>query len=281
MTVNIIDAIINLVSTPVYSVGEYYNTHNRANNMGSALEEYVKDIFAGTISKTNQERLIRFQDVFSYLGNQNNPPDFMIHGGAAVEVKKIETNNSSLALNSSYPKAILKSSSSMITQACLDAEVWTQKDLIYAVGVVNESNVTRLSMVYGLDYAASSEIYTRIKAIIKDGVHVIEGVEFAETNELGRINRVDPLGITYLRVRGMWGIQNPFEVFRYVYRPNATASFNFFSLIEETKYNSFENRERLEQLATQNENLMITNVLIKTPDNPVVLKNAKLITYKR
>ena len=281
MPVNIIDAIINLVSTPIYTVGVYYNNHNRANDMGTALEEYVKDLFAGTITSNEQDRLKRFQEVFSYSGNQNNPPDFMIRGGAAVEVKKIESRGSQLALNSSYPKAILKASSSMLTSQCRNAETWTQKDLIYAVGVVSHADVSELCLIYGVDYAASSEIYKRIKSIIKEGVRGIEGVEFAETNELGRVNRVDPLGITNLRIRGMWSIQNPFEVFRYVYTAKTNFSFNFFSLIETSKYYGFENWSKLQYLANGLNGLKITPVSIKSPDNPIGLINAMLITYYR
>ncbi len=55
-------------------------------------------------------------------------------------------------------------------------------------------------------------IYQTIKSRIKQGVETIEGVEFTETKELGKIKKVDPLGITDLRVRGMWHIQSPFKV---------------------------------------------------------------------
>ena len=55
---NILKAIINLVQTPTYELKEFYNNHNRANNMGDALEEYIKDVFAGTYSiKDEQQRL--------------------------------------------------------------------------------------------------------------------------------------------------------------------------------------------------------------------------------
>src|SRR5699024_2567329 len=56
--------------------------------------------------------------------------------------------------------------------------------------------------------------YERISETIKDGVSSIPDVDFGETKELGRVNRVDPLGITYLRIRGMWGIAHPSAVFR-------------------------------------------------------------------
>lgn len=71
---NIIDAIINLINNPVIELNkEYVNERNRANNMGDALEEYMKDLFAGTVNITDRtERLKIHSDVFSYLGNQNN-----------------------------------------------------------------------------------------------------------------------------------------------------------------------------------------------------------------
>ena len=126
-----------------------------------------------------------------------------------IEVKKIESLDASLALNSSYPKHTIRSDSTMISEACRDAEDWTEKDMLYVVGSVRNSMLRHLTMVYGLDYCASESCYSGLKTRISQGVNAIPGVEFSETRELGRINRVDPLGITYMRVRGMWGIENP------------------------------------------------------------------------
>ena len=39
---NIIDAIINIVKNPILELKEYSISHNRANSMGEALEEYIK-----------------------------------------------------------------------------------------------------------------------------------------------------------------------------------------------------------------------------------------------
>lgn len=280
---NILKAIINLVNTPHYKLREtYHEYHNRANSMGDALEEYIKDIFAGTYDVENQsERLEKISDVFSYLGNNSNPPDAMLKNGDAIEVKKIESNNSALALNSSYPKHKLYSSSNMISAACKNAENWEEKDIIYAVGVVNDTNLLSLSFVYGLDYCASEETYTKIKSKIKDGVECIPGVEFAETKELGRVNKVDPLGITYLRVRGMWGIENPWTVFNYIYQRKANSTFNFFALINKKKYIEFsgKDREYFEKVVAEKEGLVVNEVRIKDPDNPARLNDAYLITY--
>lgn len=283
MKSNILKAIVNLVQTNNYELKEFYNFHNRANNMGDALEEYIKDIFAGTYLVTNeQDRLEKISETFSYLGNNSNPPDAMLRSGDAIEVKKIENNNSSLALNSSYPKHKLFSDSQMISNSCRDAEDWNEKDIIYAVGVVDKNKLINLCFVYGLDYCASQETYIKIKKKIKDGVGAIPNVEFSETKELGRVNKVDPLGITYLRVRGMWGIENPWTVFKYVYEKDLSKEFNFFAIINEEKYADFskEDRKEFEDFVNKSD-LNMTKVKIKNPDNPAILNMAYLITYSK
>lgn len=277
---NIIDAIINLVTNPKFELKAYSESHNRANNMGEALEEYVKDIFAGTVNEKDENvRNQKLSEVFSYLGNQNNPPDSMLRGGDAIEVKKIESNDSSLALNSSYPKAKLYCDSPMIKKDCRICEKWDVKDMIYAVGVVDANNLKSLALVYGNDYCAEKSVYEQIKSVIKNGVESISGVEFSETKELGRVNRVDPLGITYLRVRGMWGIENPFSVFNYIYKRDYSKDFNFMALINDEKYYSFNNYNKIEELCEYIPSLHIENVKIKNPNNPAQLKSAKLITF--
>ena len=280
MSVNILDAIMNIVKDPVINVKEYSDSRNRANSMGAALEEYIKDMFAGTITTDNKERMKRFSEVFSYFGNQNNAPDVRIKGGDAVEVKKIESMGSGLALNSSYPKYKIFADSPMITQACKTAEKWEEKDIIYAVGVLPRNNRLRqLTLIYGVDYAAKEEVYTRIKDSISNGVNEIPGIEFAETRELGRVNRVDPLGITYLRIRGMWGIDNPLRVYDYIYKPDPDKEFNFMAIVNLDKYNTFKNKDEFERFIEGRMDILMESVEIKDPNNPVQLVEAKLITY--
>ena len=282
LTTNLLTAIVNIIKNPVYSLRNFYLSRNRANSMGEALEMYIKDIFADTINETSEIiRNQRYDQVFSYLGNQNNPPDIIIRNGDAIEVKKIESKNSGIALNSSYPKARLFANSSMITQACKNCEEWNEKDIIYAIGVVNDNQLKSLCFVYGIDYAASANIYERIKNAISNGMLTIPDIEFAETNELGRVNRVDPLGITYLRIRGMWHIQNPMKTFNYIYHENTNCDFNFMAIISHEKYQSFENNVRslFETEVRNNNNFNMVDVQIKEPDNPSNLKSAKLITF--
>lgn len=167
---NIINAICNLVTNPQYKLKQYALSRNRANNMGESLEEYIKDLFAGVLEDVSSEvRDAMIQNTFSYTGNQNNPPDAMLWGGDAIEVKKIESKNSALALNSSYPKHKLYSDSPMISTACREAETWNEKDIIYAVGVLDKKTeqLKSLAFVYGEDYCASKEVYEKIKNTIK------------------------------------------------------------------------------------------------------------------
>ncbi len=274
---NIINAIYNLVNYQETNVISYYTGKNRANNSGDALEEYIKDLFAGSFKLREKERMEKRSNVFSYFGNNSNPPDAMLKNGDAIETKKIGTFSSSLALNSSYPKQKLFRDSLMISKACREAEEWDEKDMIYAVGVVNGKKLRHLSMVYGRDYCASEECYSRIKTKIKNSVESIPDIDFTESRELGHINRVDPLGITYMRVRGMWGIENPWKAFNYVYEIKKDASFDFMCIINEEKWNSFENLDLITSINVNN--FSIEDIKIKNPDNPAKLVNAKLISY--
>ncbi len=280
---NILEAVKEIVENPITAIHEHYSGRNRANNVGSALELFIKDAFSNSLgnpARTDDERNLLYNQHFSYLGNQNNPPDIIIGSGDAIEVKKIQSPNADLALNSSYPKSKIYSSSPMITQACRDCEVWTEKDIIYCIGHTNDNNLKSLWMVYGSIYAANNEIYERIKHTISAGVNSIENVEFAETKELGRVNKVDPLGITNLRIRGMWGIQNPKKVFSYVHQMSNDSNFQLVTLLPTTKYESFPslNRESIESII--NPNFNISEVNIKNPNNPAQLVPCNLITFR-
>lgn len=278
---NLLIALSNLVKNPLTDVVSHYRSSNRANSMGDALEFYVKDLFCGTtdVKDTNKKNEI-YDKHFSYLGNQNNPPDIIIRGGDAIEVKKIESLRSGIALNSSYPKDKLYSDSPMITQACRGCEDWREKDLIYTIGVAKNNKLQALWFVYGNCYAAGKEIYERIRNKISSGLSELEGVEFSETKELGRVNKVDPLGITYLRIRGMWHIDNPIKVFDYITGVDGD-KLTVNALILKDKYNSFpaQDRENLEKLEASG--LSISDVKIKSPNNPAKLLEAKLIKFTK
>ncbi len=275
---NILEAICNITTHSNFDLTSTYVGRNRANSMGDALEQYMKDAFANTFDLSEVERMQIHQDVFSWLGSQNNPPDMMLKGGDAIEVKKTQSANSSLALNSSYPKAHIYSNSKMITESCRNCESWTKKDIIYCVGHTSDRQLKSIWMVYGNIYAAEETTYQRIKSTISSGIGSIEDVMFAETKELGRVNRIDPLGITNLRIRGMWQIENPRKVFSYLHEPTQSP-FELIAIIPTYKYNEFPptSRSRIERLQTAGWSLERT--LVKDPNNPANLIDCQLTKW--
>jgi len=278
---NIIKAFINIVNNPVVELVDYYSGRNRMNNAGKALETFVQDAFAGTIDEGDENRrLKKLEEIYSYEGNQNNPPDLMLKSSDAIEVKKLQSKKSAIALNSSYPKAKLYADSPMITKACKECEAWDVKDIIYAVGYTDDNSLKSLWLVYGDCFCADKETYERIKNTISSGVHSIPDVEFTQTKERGKVKKVDPLGITDLRIRGMWHIDNPNKTFDYVYEYDESKDLQLICLLKKEKYNTlpFEDKEALENL--NNNSVEVKDIKIKNPNNPVNLIEAKLLVFK-
>lgn len=252
---NIINAIINVVQNPISELVNYYQSRNRVNLAGDALENYVQDLFSGAFYLSESERIQRHSEVFSYLGNNSNPPDMMLKNGDAIEVKKIESPNSALALNSSYPKAKLLASSPMISTACKNAETWQEKDLIYVVGVVNKQNeLKHLCMVYGEDYCADEECYLKIS----------EDLDF-KLNQIG----IDNFSLS------CFSMKNPFQVFDDIYQFDNNAKFNFMALINDSKWDLMENSEMLYSINS----LKIKNVILNNSFCKKQVSSAKLITF--
>ena len=280
---NILKAFINIVNTYQVNISNVTQGNNRANNMGEGLETYIKNIFASTTNETDEQiRLEKLAVTYSYQGNKNNPPDLMMRNSDAIEIKKIQTLNANLALNSSYPKAKLYADSPMITKACKVCEEWDIKDMLYSVGFVlkGTEQLKSLWLVYGNCFCADKETYERIKNTISSGINTIPNVEFTPTNEFAKIKKVDPLGITDLRIRGMWHIDNPNKTFNYIYTYDDTKDFQLISLMKKEKYDSLpsEDKEAIENL--KNKNVSVQDIKINNPNNPVQLIDAKLLVFK-
>lgn len=282
MKTNLLIAIAHIVKNPVTNLVSHYRSSNRVNSMGDALELYIKDVFCDSLSVIDvAKKNEMYSEYFSYTGSQNSPPDIMIRGGDAIEVKKIENINAGIALNSSYPKDKLYADSPMIIPACRNCEEWREKDLVYAVGVSKDEVLKALWFVYGDCYSANKEVYEKVRSRIAEGVNELRDVEFSETKELARVNKVDPLGITYLRIRGIWGIESPLKVFGYIAPMERDSDFFMHAILLQEKYLSFpeEDRRNLESLV--NENFVIKDIKIKSPNNPMQLLEAKLLSFKK
>ncbi len=278
---NVCKALLNILKQPNNQLKETFKSGTKVNRMGDSLEEYIKNCFADTFDQTDKEKNVEIHSkIFSWQGTQNNPPDLILKGSDAIEVKKIG-GFGSIALNSSYPKAKLKSSSSMITnecRACENDDEW-EKELVYALGTVNKKNIIKvLFFIYGSLYAAGDEIYSRIKNNIADGVEKTPNVVFSKTNELGRVNSVDPLGITQLRIRGMWQIYHPYRVYDYLYEVDKESD-----KIDDYIIYSFIPNDQIEKMSDdfseleKRKNVNIYDKKIKNPNNPSKLIDIKLI----
>lgn len=285
MNTNILIAIKNLLEYNDNKILEIYSgiPNNRANNMGDALEYFIKDLFCSSLNVNFNEKDEIYSKYLSYLGNKNNPPDFIIKNSFAIEVKKIEKLNfGDIALNSSYPKNYLYSTSKLISDSCRHCEDefggWDKKNMIYTIGNVVDNYLRLLWFIEGSCYCACEKVYKRIRDSIKYGVNNINGVEFADTNELGRVKKVDPLGITDLRIRGMWSIKHPMKVFDYLVDDyNKNVEIQMYCLLSKNTYDGIDNYSK-DCLAKyiNNGKLLIEDVNIKDPNNPAKFLEAVL-----
>ena len=273
MTTNLLKALLVLVERENFVVQTYRNLENRMNSQGESLEYFVKDAFCnsfgirGTVRKHKE-----YTKHLSYIGNSNNPPDFMVRGGDACEVKKVKGLRGGINLNSSYPKDKLYRDNPQIQESCRQCEKWNVKDLIYAVGVVTGDSLKALLFVYGDCYAADKKIYESARERVISGVKGAD-IELSETRELGRANKVDPLGITTLRVRGMWQIESPFKVFREV--GIGESENRVAAIMKREKYSSFPTHDRkaLERLGAVRDSEVID------PNNPARLLRVKVVEF--
>lgn len=269
----------NILFTPNNILKSINKSGTKVNIMGDTLEEYIKNVYANTFDDNNKLEI--HEKEFSWFGNQNNPPDLIIRNGVAIEVKKIE-GYGNIALNSSFPKVTIKSVSSMITQDCRNCEndgVW-EKDLVYCIGTVKNNVISDLFIVYGQLYAAEENVYQKIKETVKSGIEEIRGVEFTETNELGKVKKVDPLGITDLRIRSMWSIYHPYKVYKYIRDIQSSkiidSKYVIYALIPIEKLDE-NDRKVLVKLDKSYDNFEVLNVKIKNPNNPANLIESVLL----
>ena len=156
---------------------------------------------------------------------------------------------------------------------------WVEKDIIYAVGCVEEKCLKSLALVYGSVYCADKEYYEKIFTLIKQSIHNSD-LPFEKTNELAHINAVDPLGITYFRARGMWGIAHPFKVYDYIYTYNRKSVFSLMVIIPTDIFKTFDNSRELIELSNRIDSFSIEDKKVKNPNNTAELIDVKLITYE-
>ncbi len=279
---NILRAILNIASYKNNDLKSYASTYLiRINATGEQLEFYIKDAIASSFRLPQNKKEEEYLKVFSWLGNQNHPPDIIIKNSDAFEIKKIESLKSDLSLNSSSPKDKLLAKDIRITADCkkCDNGNWIEKELFYVIGNAKKGVVNYIFFVHGTCYAADHSVYEKVYQPIKkeiDSALDSLGLEKGDTKELGKVKRVDPLGITKLRIRGMWTIENPLKVFKDSCKLENN-KFHLFAILTKEKYLSYP-KEDIKEIES-NKFTSVKDVKIKDPNNPAKLLEAKLITF--
>jgi len=251
---------------------------NRMNAMGDALEDFVRNAYADAVdaSLSAEERRLRYERTFAWLGNSSNPPDLLLRGGDAAEVKKVGATSGSIQLNSSHPKERLWADDPRVASGAVTSESWISRDIAYWIGTVTGRRLVGLWVVFGDVFCARKETYTRVSQHISDAVNQVGGLEHGQTQELGRLNRVDPLGITSLRVRGMWVIHHPARVFQSL--PDVDLRPRLRLLCRSEKYSSFSKRAR-SQVEDPTSGFVSEEILVADPNNPARSIPVRYVSY--
>ena len=220
---------------------------NRIQQVGAGLEVFLRDSFCGIPGAiTNHKK--NYEKVFSWLGSKNNPPDAMLRSSDAIEIKKHENlKHPNLALNSSPPRSIMKHNDSKIQAKCKKAEKtpWV-KDYLYALGGIQHNNVKEIIFCYGDCFIASDEVFQKPLNAISDSLKKLEdkGIELQDTNEIGKVKKIDILGYSELRIRGMWGLRSPGKIFKNQIGKSGDEELLIVAIMKKEKFEKFPEEDR-------------------------------------
>ncbi|WP_338812759.1 NgoPII family restriction endonuclease [Bernardetia sp. Wsw4-3y2] len=62
---NILEAIYTIVQNPIFEIKSFYTGRNRANSVGDALENYIKDAFANSFHINDEKERMKLFNVNS------------------------------------------------------------------------------------------------------------------------------------------------------------------------------------------------------------------------
>lgn len=222
---SLLSVITRYADLDTKQLDDHYASKIGINQTGDRLEYFVKDLIADSFDAPDKEtKDAAHKQHLSWTGSQNHPPDLMLKGQEAVEVKKTNGKHPKLPLNSSPPRQKLHSSTTRINNDCRACEDdiggWEQKDLVYTIGSrVSKDQLGFMWMVYGDCWCDKNAFYTgiatEISAQIKATVGGNDKIDIAtDTNELGKIREADVHGRTKMRIRGMWSLKHPATEFK-------------------------------------------------------------------
>ncbi|EAD1221440.1 NgoPII family restriction endonuclease [Listeria monocytogenes] len=271
---NVLIALSNILERNSCRLTPIFRGNGAANAAGDSLEFFVKDMFCtGASAYSHQiEKEKHYDKYLSWKGNSSNFPDFIIKEGVGVEPKKMNGKGvGNLALNSSFPKAyIYPDTQNLPIKELIMESQWEKKEIVYVVGNLNEKDdkLYRLWLAYGNTFIARESIYLDLKESIKEAVVDLPDAIFVDTKEFGRIKKVDPLGNSNLRLRGMWELSHPEVVFQKYLQmnviPEDATKINL--IITENEYENLSDKPDLSRYINENR-LQVQKILIPNPNN--------------
>lgn len=239
-------------------------TKNRINAVGDIVELYIKDLYCDSINRsTLMEKEIIHKECFSYISKHSSPPDCIINGGEAIEIKKQDsTSYGKIALNSSHPCDYLHRDYGLLTKECANCEDdWDKKPMVYSIVNIcpKENKIKNVWFAYGNCFCASRNKYEIIQDSIRKGIMELEGLTFQKTSELGRVSDIDALNVSDLRIRGMWNLVHPEKIFgKHTTESNSNDGIKFNLVITKDDYDNLSVNQR-----TEVENLADLNIIKK------------------
>lgn len=269
-TASLLDMVTTYAEMESPSLDNVYDSSIAINSAGERLEYFVKDLLAGSIDKDGvEDKTASHKRCLSWLGSQNHPPDLMIRGGEAIEVKKTRNKHSKLQLNSSTPRTKLRADMKRVNSDCQSCEDgiggWTEKDMVYVIGSrVSKQRVGFLWVVYGDCWCDESNVYNEVTDSIEEAISEnppANGNLDMSGNELAKVKNVGQGMGAELRARPMWSIPHPAKMFsQYVenYEQKLEDGQPMFVVLPEERF-SQEPEELIEEV-TSDDSISVTHV---------------------
>lgn len=282
MSSNILVAIKNISDLENNNLSDYFESYStKIENVRQQIEYYLKDAISETLKSAQEKKpRDRYKRIFSYIGNKNSPPDLIIKNGDAFVIKKNQTLKASLNLGNSPPKDCLTWNDPWIIKNCrkVDGGQWDKKDIFYVAYMVERAKLRYLYFIQGRCFIAEKEVYNQtiqnLKKIIESHIKS-KGLDTTLTSGLGKINKIDPLEVTTLRIRDVWKIKNPIKIFSDIYKYTKNQEFILIALMLKNKFESFPKKDTKKILTDKL--IKIRDEKIKNPNNPTEIIDAKLI----
>lgn len=227
---NVLIALRNILKHNSTRLTPLFKSNGSANAVGDNLEYFIKDMFccdALQYSYVDQKE-VEYKKLLSWTGDSSHFPDLIVQGGVGVESKKVnDTSYGTIPLNSSYPKDYVTKNSQNYPKKSLIYETnadWVRKPIIYAIGNLNTKNVKKefqlisLWFAYGNTMVPNNKYYQDIISGIRSSIKEANSdIKLKKSKELARVQGIDKLGNTNMRVRGMYELEHPARIFnRYI-----------------------------------------------------------------